>query len=76
MTGRTDFLRKDLYMYLHVCMHAREHIHTQYILIIIIFLSSIRSIKTCYGCYKTESFPQYILKIHIHMAAVANKTAD
>jgi ubiquitin C-terminal hydrolase len=24
--------------------------------IIIIFLSSIRSIETCYGCYKTESF--------------------
>jgi hypothetical protein len=24
--------------------------------IIIVFLSSIRSIETCYGCYKTESF--------------------
>jgi hypothetical protein len=25
-------------------------------ILIIIFLSSIRSIETCYGCYKTESF--------------------
>jgi hypothetical protein len=32
------------------------HLNFSYIIIIIIFLSSIRSIETCYGCYKTESF--------------------